>query len=306
MIALCMGVLPSAAVPHAVAAQGSATPCAANTNDEIRDLVTQFNDAFDQHDVDALAAMVSPEIVRDSPRGDDTGVDDMVASFTKFFEVFPDLSTSVDEVLVDAPLAAIRYTTTGTQATTFAGTEPSGEPVSWDGMYLITVECGKIVQLNSQVDQLSQRNQTTSTPATPVADDAASPASCPDVTKESATALMDTWYHEVWTGKTDLLATLTTPDIYHHWAQGPDSSGQDAQLAHVQATLDMLPGLTSDYDAIVVDGNSIAVHWTQSLGDDSWGGINFFHTECGLISEVWSEMDLNDLPGTTAEATPGA
>jgi hypothetical protein len=68
----------------------------------------------------------------------------------------------------------------------------------------------------------------------------------------------------------------------------------------------MLPGLTSDYDAIVVDGNSIAVHWTQSLGDDTWGGVNFFHTECGLISEVWSEMDLNDLPGTTAEATPGA
>jgi steroid delta-isomerase-like uncharacterized protein len=289
-----------------VAAQGSPSPCAANTNDEIRALVTRFNDAFDQHDVDALAALVSPDIVRDSPRGDDIGVDDMVASFTKFFEVFPDLSASVDEVLVDAPLAAIRYTTTGTQATAFAGTEPSGAPVSWDGMYLITVECGKIARLNSQVDQLSQRNQSTSTPATPVADEAASPASCADLTKETATKLMDTWYHDVWTGNTELLATLTTPDVYHHWAMGPDSSGQDAQLAHVQSTLAILAGAASDYDAIVVDGHSIAVHWTQSLGDDSWGGINFSYTECGLISEVWSEMDIADLPATEAAGTPAA
>jgi hypothetical protein len=211
----------------------------------------------------------------------------------------------VDEVLVDAPLAAIRYTTTGTQTTTFAGTEPTGEPVSWDGMYLITVECGKIVHLYSEVDQLSQRAQSTSTLATPVADaDIASPESCPALTRDAATVLMDTWYHDVWTGNFDVLATLTTPDVYHHWALGPDSSGQAAQLERLQATVAMLPAATSDYDAIVVDSNSIAVHWEQTLGDDTWGGINVFHTECGLISEVWSEMDIADLPATDTEATP--
>ena len=304
-VTLCLGGLQIGAggAPSALAAQG--TPCAVNTNDEIRELVTKFDEAFGQHDVDALAALVSPDIVRDSPRGDDAGVDDMVASFTSFFEVFPDLSASVDEVLVDAPLAAIRYTTTGTQATTFAGVEPSGAPVSWDGMYLITVECGKIVHLYSEVDQLSQRNQSTSIPATPVASTGtASPASCADLTKDAATALMDTWYHDVWTGNFDELATLTTADIYHHWALGPDSSGQAAQLEHLQATVAMLPAATSDYDAIVVDGNSIAVHWEQTLGDDTWGGINFFHIECGLISEVWSEMDIADLPAMDTEATP--
>lgn len=127
--ALCLGWLAGSAAPRRVAAQGSASPCAANTNDEIRELVNQFNDAFGRHDVEALGAQVSPDIVRDSPRGDDVGVDDMVASFSKFFEVFPDLSATVDEVLVDAPLAAIRYTTTGTQATTFAGVEPTGVPL---------------------------------------------------------------------------------------------------------------------------------------------------------------------------------
>jgi predicted ester cyclase len=303
IVGLCLGLLQSAIAPAADAAQS--TPCAAPTEDEITALVTDFNTAFDAHDVEALAALVSPDIVRDSPRGDDTGVDEMVASFDYFFSVFPDLNTTVNLVLVDAPLAAIHYTTTGTQAVPFADTEPSGELVTWDGMYLITVECGKISQLWSQVDQLSQRNQSTSIPATPVAAaEGGTPDACPALTDETAQALMDTWYHDVWTGDLEVLGTITTADVYHHWAMGPDSSGQAEQMERVQGTLAMLEGLTSGFDAIIVDGEYIAVHWTQSLGDDTWGGLNIFRTECGSIDEVWSEMNLDDLPGQEAEATP--
>ncbi len=305
ILGLCLGLLQSVIAPTVQAAQS--TPCATPTEDEVTALVTDFNDAFDAHDVDALAELVSPDIVRDSPRGDDDSVEDMVASFDYFFSVFPDLSTTINLVLVDGPLAAIHYTTTGTQAVPFADTEPSGEMVTWDGMYLILVECGSISQLWSQVDQLSQRNQSTSVPATPVASiEDGTPASCPELTDEAATALMDTWYHEIWTGNMEHLATITTEDVYHHWAMGPDSSGQDAQLERLEGTLAMLTGLTSTYDAILVDGEYIAVHWTQSLGDDTWGGLNIFRTECGLIDEVWSEMNLNELPAQDAEATPEA
>ncbi len=179
--------------------------------------------------------------------------------------------------------------------------------MTWDGIYLIEVECGKIVQTWNEIDQRTRLGESDSTPATPVAPvEAASPASCQDLTRETAQLLMDTWYHDVWTGDVDVLATLTTPDVYHHWAQGPDSSGQDAQLAHVQATLDMLPGLTSDYDQLVVSGEYIGVRWEQSLGDDTWGGMNIFRTECGQIAEVWSEMNLSELPGNTGAATPSA
>jgi predicted SnoaL-like aldol condensation-catalyzing enzyme len=305
IMALCLGLLQSVAVPAVQAAQS--TPCATPTEDEVTALVTDFNTAFDAHDVQGLAALVAPDIVRDSPRGDDDSVEDMVASFDYFFTVFPDLSTTVNMVLIDGPLAAIHYTTSGTQAIPFADTEPSGELVTWDGMYLVLVECGKISQLWSQVDQLSQRNQTTSIPATPVAaTENGTPGECGELTDEAATTLMDTWYHDVWTGDLDVLATITTEDVYHHWATGPDTSGQEAQWARVEGTLAMLEGLTSDYDAIVIDGEYIAVHWVQTLGDDTWGGLNIFRTECGLIDEVWSEMNLNELPAQDTEATPAA
>jgi hypothetical protein len=116
---------------------------------------------------------------------------------------------------------------------------------------------------------------------------------------------MDSWYPEVWIGNLDALATITTSVVYHHWALGPDSSGQAAQLERLQGTLAMLAGLTSDYDALIVDGDHIAVHWEQSLAEDYWDGVNIFRTECGPIDEVWSEMNLNELPAQS-EATPVA
>lgn len=305
IVGLCLGLLQGVVAPVAQAAQG--TPCAVDSEETITALVTQFNEAFDAHDVQGLAALVSPDIVRDSPRGDENGVDEMVAGFEYFFSVFPDLNATVNMVLVDAPLAVVHYTTSGTQAMTFAGTEPSGELVTWDGMYLINVECGKIDRLWSQVDQLSQRNQGTSTPATPVASmDSGTPDPCPALTDDAAASLMDTWYQDVWTGDFDALATITTADVYHHWALGPDSSGQAEQLARLQGTLGMLGDITSTYDALIVDDDYIAVHWEQSLGDDTWGGLNIFRTECGAIDEVWSEMDLADLPAMDAEATPAS
>jgi hypothetical protein len=40
--------------------------------------------------------------------------------------------------------------------------------------------------------------------------------------------------------------------------------------------------------------------------DDTWDGLNFFRSECGLIDEVWSELDLAALPVQAQPATPAA
>jgi predicted ester cyclase len=198
----------------------------------------------------------------------------------------------------------VHYTATGTQATAIGGVEPSGEPVTFDGMYLIEVTCGKVSHMWSAVDQLAQRNEGASVVATPVSvADEATPSECPALTDEAAATLMDAWYQQVWSGDFDTLATMTTADVYHHWATGPDTSGQADQAAHLQTTLDQFPGLVLTYDNLVVDGDYIAVHWGELGGDPNWGGLNIFRTECGSIAEVWSEMDLTNLPGSS-EATP--
>jgi predicted ester cyclase len=302
---ICLGCLSIGSDSTVLATQG--TPCAPNSNDEIAVIVDQFNAAIDQQDSAAIGTLFSTDVSRDLVRGQGVGVDSIVAAFDEIFAAFPDKVETTNLILVDAPFAMVHYTSTGTQATTFAGEEPIGQPVSWDAMYMIEVECGKIVQVWNEVDRLARVAESDSTPATPVAPaSVASPESCPELTRETAQSLMDSWYHEIWTGNLDLLATLTTPGVYHHWAQGPDSSGQDAQMAHLQATLDMLPGLTSGYDQLIVSGDLIGVRWEQSLGDDTWGGMNIFRTECGRIAEVWSEMNITELPALDGSATPTA
>jgi ketosteroid isomerase-like protein len=310
IVGLCLGLLQSAA-GSSVAAQATpmaqGTPCAVDTEDAIRTIVTEFNDAYNAHDAQAMAALASPDLIRHSPRGDTRGADDMAAAFDAFFDIFPDTNTTVNLVLVDAPLGVFQVTSTGTQATTFKDTEPTGEIATWDGMLMLHIACGKIDELWSRADQLAQLNTAAPALASPGPSiEEATPGACPALTDDTAQALMDTWYHDVWTGNFDALATITTPSVYHHWAVGADTSGQNDQLAHLQQTTEAMAGLTSDYDAIVVDGDYIAVHWAQTLGDDSWDGLNIFRTECGLIDEVWSELDLAALPPMAQPATPPA
>jgi predicted ester cyclase len=310
IVGLCLGLLPGA-LGSSVAAQATpmaqGTPCAADTEDAIRTIVTEFNDAYNAHDAQAMAALASADLVRHSPRGDTVGADAMAEAFDAFFAIFPDTATTTNLVLVDAPLVVFQVTSTGTQATAFKDVEPTGQTAAWDGILMLHIACGKIDELWSRADQLAQLNTAAPVLATPAASiEEATPGACPALTDEAAQAMMDTWYHDVWTGDFAALATITTPSVYHHWAVGPDTSGQNDQLAHLQQSAGSIAGLTSDYDAIVVDGDYIAVHWTQTLGDDSWDGLNIFRTECGLIDEVWSELDLAALPPQSQPATPAA
>lgn len=302
---ICLASLSTEPSHSALASEG--TPCPQDSNDTISGIVDRLNTAVDQHDLATIATLYSDDVHREFARGEGDGVDSTVASFEELFVAYPDLRQTTNLILIEAPLAMVHYTLTGTQEAPFFGSEPIGQPVAWDGIYLIEVACGKIVRTWNEIDQLSRLGRSDSAPATPVAPvEAASPETCPDLTRETARSLMDAWYHDVWTGDLEVLATLTTPDVYHHWAQGPDSSGQDAQLAHLQATLDFLPGLTSDYEQLVVSGEYIGVRWEQSLGGATWGGMNIFRTECGKIAEVWSELNLTELPGYDIEATPSA
>ena len=80
IVGLCLGLLPGA-LGSSVAAQATpmaqGTPCAIDTEDAIRTIVTEFNDAYNAHDAQAMAALASADLVRHSPRGDTVGADAM-------------------------------------------------------------------------------------------------------------------------------------------------------------------------------------------------------------------------------------
>ncbi|HEX5498921.1 MAG TPA: ester cyclase [Thermomicrobiales bacterium] len=130
-------------------------------------------------------------------------------------------------------------------------------------------------------------------------------------------------WDDVWSaGNLDALNDIVTPDVIHHWALGPDSTGPAATAERIAAFRVAFPDLTITYGPLVHDGDYVAATWTIRGTDEGAylgmaptgnaidaSGINVFRLECGRIAEVWSEMDAQTLLqqiGAMPAATPAA
>jgi hypothetical protein len=58
---------------------------------------------------------------------------------------------------------ALRYTATGTQDGALQDLPPSGRTATWTGVNIFRIECGRIVEIWSEVDALSRSQQLTGT-----------------------------------------------------------------------------------------------------------------------------------------------
>jgi steroid delta-isomerase-like uncharacterized protein len=249
----------------------------------------------------ALDDIAAPDVTHESASvGSVAGRDNLAASQQAVRDAFPDLQATVNLVLTDAPDVVVQWTATGTQTGAFQDQAATGNVATWDGNSLLRIECGQITQSWTYLDQLSRLQQSQAAAmGTPAAGAdvaaAATPASCPPLTDEAAGQLLDAWWGEAWAVNVAVLETLTTEDVAHHWAEGPDSTGQAAQHERIAGLTTSLSAVRYAYEDFVVDGDYIAAVWQASDGTITFDGLNIFRIECGQIAEVWSEMDLLSL-----------
>ncbi|MEO1626568.1 MAG: ester cyclase [Bacteroidota bacterium] len=76
-----------------------------------------------------------------------------------FLSVFPDLSASIDEIVVEGDLVAARITWTGTHRGELFGIPASGEKISWTGADWWRIKEGKFVEHWDVVDWSQVLNQ---------------------------------------------------------------------------------------------------------------------------------------------------
>ncbi|WP_306052487.1 ester cyclase [Natronococcus wangiae] len=86
----------------------------------------------------------------DEPRGRD----DYREYVETYRAAFPDLEYTVETVIAEDDIAALRYTAHGTHEGELLGLEPTGERVSVSGMEMYRVEDGKIVEMWTSYDAL--------------------------------------------------------------------------------------------------------------------------------------------------------
>ena len=111
-------------------------------------LVRRLVDAWNAHDLDALAACYAPDYV-----GEDVGAPtsrrgpaDVRAAFARYVEAFPDLHFEIERMVVKGPSAIIVWYATGAHRGVLMRIPPTGRKVAVWGASVLTIADGLIIR----------------------------------------------------------------------------------------------------------------------------------------------------------------
>jgi predicted ester cyclase len=150
-----------------------ATPeaCPTTTEEENEIIALAWHEeVINQRNPDVLQTILAPDAVHHAAGGypaelNPAGVNAMMDDF---LSAFPDLHYTFDLVISEDDFVVERYTATGTQEGALGDLPPSGKEATWTGVNIFRIECGKIVEIWSEVDALTRTAQLIADGATPV------------------------------------------------------------------------------------------------------------------------------------------
>lgn len=102
--------------------------------------------AWDRGEVDALDGVLSPQYRRIGSGGDAQNLTEFKASIIATRSAFPDLTTTIDDLLLDGDRAAIRWHSTGNHQHSFLGVPATKRPVAVSGATFARFEGDRIVE----------------------------------------------------------------------------------------------------------------------------------------------------------------
>ena len=117
------------------------------TRQEMEDFVKRLFEAYEDLDAAALAADYAQSAVIESPTaGVHIGPEAAERAFRVIFNAFLDLTTTVDNVIVDGNNAVAVLLLEGTHIGEFLGIPPTGKRFSMPAVFFYQLESGKIVR----------------------------------------------------------------------------------------------------------------------------------------------------------------
>lgn len=147
----------------AVSAQ-SATPeasCPATTEEQNAAIARRWHeDVINGANLDALDEIAADDIVHHAgtfPGG--VGRDAVKGVLGALLTGFPNVRHTIDQVITQDDFVVIRWTARGTHSGAFQGYAPTGKPVTWMGINIFRIACGRIAEEWSEVDGLGRLQQ---------------------------------------------------------------------------------------------------------------------------------------------------
>jgi steroid delta-isomerase-like uncharacterized protein len=110
-------------------------------------LVRRYQDAYNRNDFDALAEIVSPDLLTPTINaGMPTGAEGAKAVHQKTILGMPDYRTEIEDLIAEGDKVTARVRITGTHTGDFWGIPATGRRLDLMAIYIVRIADGKIVE----------------------------------------------------------------------------------------------------------------------------------------------------------------
>lgn len=106
-----------------------------------------FEEVWNKGNLGIVDEILSPNFKDyNQPPGTPRGLRGYKSNVTAFRSAFPDINYTLDQIIAEGDLVAIRLTGHGTQQGSFMGIPPTGKKVSFGGMTYVRIQDGKVIE----------------------------------------------------------------------------------------------------------------------------------------------------------------
>jgi steroid delta-isomerase-like uncharacterized protein len=126
----------------------------------LQDIIAAYNDAWNAHDLEAIASMHAPDMVFENHTAGERAVGaEALEHIGRIFAAWPDIAFTTRRLYVREDLVVQEWTATATHVTELRRGEivapPSGRRIEWNGMDVIPFEDGLIKRKDVYSDSVS-------------------------------------------------------------------------------------------------------------------------------------------------------
>ena len=117
------------------------------------------NEILNQGKLSVADEIIGEDFVDPAGAPGEKGPESLKKVITSFRTIFPDLSVTIDEMVVDGESIAWKWTATGTHQAAMFGIPPTGKQVTFGGIIIDTIQNGKIVERQGIWDRMGLKEQ---------------------------------------------------------------------------------------------------------------------------------------------------
>lgn len=134
------------------------------TETDLEALIARYNDAWNNHDVDAILSLHAPDMVFANHTAGETVTGEQVGPhIASIFATWPDITFTERRLYVRRDLVVQEWTATATHVSEMRRGDivaaPTGRTITWDGMDVIPFRDGLITRKDVYSDSVSILNQ---------------------------------------------------------------------------------------------------------------------------------------------------